>query len=85
MKIVPCVYANESGYSVSKPITEIPDALVDAIISYEAGSLDEKSTLDLFQTLIDTGLAQQLQGAYMRTAIQLIEAGLCTPQERKAA
>lgn len=49
---------------------------IDAIIAYEAGELDEDETIDLFQELVNTGAAWQLQGHYGRTAAALIDAGL---------
>ena len=51
---------------------------IDKIIAYECGELDEEGILELFQELIDSGLAWQLQGSYGRTARALIEAGYCT-------
>lgn len=45
------------------------------IIAYECGELDQESTIELFQHLVTTGLAWQLQGSYGRTAAALIEAG----------
>ena len=51
---------------------------LDQIIAFEQGELDEEEVIDLFQDLINTGLAWQLQGSYGRTASRLIEAGLCT-------
>lgn len=48
---------------------------VGAIIAYEQGELDEEGALELFQHLVNTGLAWQLQGHYGRTARALIEAG----------
>lgn len=49
------------------------------IVAYESGDLDEDEVIDLFQYLIDSGLAWTLQGHYGRTAVGLIEAGLCKP------
>lgn len=53
-----------------------PLDLTGAIIDYENGDLDEDETIALFQGLVDTGLAWQLQGSYGRTAQRMIEAGL---------
>lgn len=47
-----------------------------AIIAYESGDLDEESTIELFQHLVDSGLAWRLQGSYGRTAHALLEQGL---------
>ena len=49
---------------------------IDAIIAFEAGELEEESIIELFQNLVDTGLAWELQGSYGRTAKALIEQGL---------
>jgi len=51
--------------------------LVDALIGLDEGNLDEEELVELFQYLIDTGLAWQLQGRIGRTAQDLIESGLC--------
>lgn len=56
--------------------------LIDKIIAYESGELSEEETIKLFQELIDTGLAWQLQGHYGRTAQRLIEVGLCRGPSR---
>jgi hypothetical protein len=47
-----------------------------AVMEYENGQLSENETIELFQYLVDTGLAWQLQGAYGRAAMSMIEAGL---------
>ena len=49
---------------------------VGRIIAYESGELSDEETVELFQDLVDSGLAWQLQGHYGRTAAALIEAGL---------
>ena len=50
---------------------------VSQIIAYEQGDLSEEEAIELFQALIDNGMAWQLQGSYGRTAVALIEAGHC--------
>lgn len=61
-------------HGVRAPTGEAP---VERIIAYESGELSEDATVALFQELIDSGLAWQLQGSYGRTAQRLIDAGLC--------
>jgi len=51
--------------------------ITERITSYELGELDANDTVQLFQELIDSGLAWNLQGHYGRTAYALIEAELC--------
>jgi len=46
---------------------------LDNIIAFENGELDDISTINMFSTLIRTGMAWQLQGFYGRTASALIE------------
>jgi hypothetical protein len=50
--------------------------MIEQIIAYESGELDEEQTIGLFQELVGSGLAWQLQGSYGRTAAALIEEGL---------
>lgn len=54
---------------------------IDKIIAYEQGGLSEKEMIELFQSLVDTGLAWSLQGHYGRTATQLINAGIITREK----
>ncbi|MGW7434699.1 DUF7417 domain-containing protein [Streptomyces sp. NPDC054849] len=53
------------------------DIAID-LISFELGELDDDETLDLFATLIRSGMVWTLQGYYGRTAERLIAAGLIT-------
>ena len=55
--------------------------LVDKIIAFETGELSDDETVGLFQELVDSGLAWQLQGFYGRMAARLIEAGLIHKKE----
>jgi hypothetical protein len=52
--------------------------MVDKIIRYESGQMNEDETIQFFQELIDTGLVWSLQGHYGRTANNLIEEDLCS-------
>ena len=52
--------------------------MVDKIIKYENGNMTNEETIKFFQELIDSGMAWKLQGHYGRTAIHLLEVGLCT-------
>lgn len=52
--------------------------MINDILAYENGELTDNEVINLFQNLIDSGQAWQLQGSYGRTASQLIEAGICT-------
>lgn len=52
--------------------------VVDLIMQYEMGALDEQGIVELFQVLVNTGMAWQLQGHYGRVASALIDAGLVT-------
>ena len=53
------------------------------IIAYEDGELHIGDIIELFQELIDSGMINQLQGSYGRTAAQLISEGHCTVREFK--
>jgi len=46
--------------------------LTERIIAYETGELSHEGFIELFQYLVDSGLAWSLQGHYGRTAQILI-------------
>ena len=50
---------------------------VDAIMAYEQGDLNEEQIVEMFQSLIDSGMVNSLQGHYGRTAAMLIQNGRC--------
>lgn len=49
--------------------------LTSLLLRFEEGKLDNDEIVELFQMLIDDGLAWRLQGSYGRTARDLILAG----------
>jgi len=53
------------------------------VIAYEQDELNEEETVELFQELIDNGMAWSLQGHYGRMATDLIESGYCTPSKEE--
>ena len=55
------------------------NSILDEMLKYEQGDLQPDETIELFQRLIDTGMAWRLQGSYGRAAQAMIEAGLCKP------
>ena len=57
---------------------------VSAIMAWEDGELEEGETVELFQELVDSGLAWSLQGCYGRMASRLIEAGRITAPQRRS-
>ena len=54
--------------------------IVDNIIAYESGDMNDTEMLELFSELIKSGQAWILQGHYGRTAVSLIEANLITKE-----
>lgn len=50
--------------------------LVNALIGLDEGTLDEEQEIELFQELVNSGLAWQLQGRIGRQAADMIESGL---------
>ncbi len=56
-------------------------SIVDGIMAFESGELDDEGVITLFQTLLDDGTVWRLQGSYGRLAKRLLDAGLI--KERK--
>jgi len=59
--------------------------LTERIIAYETGEISHEGFVELFQYLVDTGLAWRLQGSYGRLAEVLIGDGVIkAPQKENA-
>ena len=54
------------------------NSTTDALCVIELGEGTEQDQIAAWQYLIDTGMVWQLQGIYGRTAVYLIDEGLCT-------
>ena len=50
--------------------------MIDKIIAYESGELDNSNIIELFSELIKNGQAWTLQGSYGRMAMNLINQGI---------
>ena len=48
-------------------------------MKYEYNQLTVEEIIQLFQHLVNTGLAWQLQGSYGRTARAMIDSGIVSP------
>lgn len=49
--------------------------IVDKMITYEAGEMNDEETVEFFQELLDRRLISSLQGTYQRIAALLLELG----------
>ena len=49
--------------------------VVNQIMAYEQGDMDDEEVIDFFQVLLDTRIIYSLQGSYQRQAQVLLEAG----------
>jgi hypothetical protein len=70
------VFLEERNRALFPHETILIRRVTSAIIAYEQGELDEPEVIELFQYLVDSGLAWELQGSYGRAAVAYIEAGL---------
>lgn len=50
--------------------------IVNKIIAYENGEMDETEVIEFFTDLITSGAIYHLQGSYQRMAHDLVRAGL---------
>ena len=51
------------------------NSIVDKMIAYEGGEMNEEESVEFFQELLDRRLISSLQGNYQRTAAILLELG----------
>ena len=51
------------------------NSIVDKMVSYEGGEMNDEETIEFFQELLDRRLIASLQGNYQRTAALLLELG----------
>lgn len=74
--------SQEAALALATKAAPNPDGKYDvlsAMISWEQGDLSAAATDELFQRLVNTGLAWRLQGAYGRMAQALIDNGNIRP------
>ena len=50
--------------------------MVEKIVRFENGEMEEDEVVEFFQELLDTGMIYQLQGSYQRTAQHLLDANM---------
>ena len=53
--------------------------ITEQLMKYEYNQLTVEEIIQLFQHLVNTGLAWQLQGSYGRTARAMIDSGIVSP------
>jgi polyhydroxyalkanoate synthesis regulator phasin len=51
------------------------NSIVDKMVAYEGGEMNEEESIEFFQELLDRRLINSLQGSYQRTASILLELG----------
>ncbi len=56
-------------------VSESTESQLDRMMAWEDGTLSFSATVELFQELVNSGLAWQLQGMYGRYAKDLIDSG----------
>ena len=50
--------------------------MIEDIVRYESGEMDEEQEIEFFQALLDTGIIFSLQGHYQRQMDRMIENGV---------
>ncbi len=60
-------------------VTKVNDLTL--MVAWEEDRLSPEGTIQLFQRLVDSGVAWQLQGAYGRQAAAMLDAGLISAPE----
>ena len=58
--------------------------IVDKIIAFEQGDMENHEVILFIQELIDNGTAWTLQGTYGRIASSLIRSGVCHAKKKES-
>ncbi len=64
------------SYIEEPVVVDVHEDLIDNIMRFEAGEMNDEEIISWFQALLDSGLCWTLQGSYGRTAKALIDQGL---------
>ena len=57
--------------------------ILDKIIAYEQGEMEDDEIVSFAQELLDTGIVYSLQGSYQRLVQNLIDSGYVIPRKRR--
>ena len=72
------VMGGPSKAKAKETVSKAPYDITGNIIAFESGELDRKEMIELFQHLVNTGLAWKLKHSYARLAMTFINMGVIT-------
>lgn len=76
--------ATQQAESNNANVVPLRRCIIDKIIAFEDGRLNEQAAIALFQELLDSGMLLSLQGTYQRTARRFLNAGLIVSRGLRA-